>query len=118
MTTSAAYTDTLPDTDELERLDFALGIARCRDGRSPAMPARLEQAYTMMGLAYAQTGKDLTRCTADRRDGRFAHPLPDRTEEIAAHALQDPQRSHDTLMPHKGKDPASTAGIFWRQWGF
>ena len=96
----AAYTDTLPDTDELERLDFALASLAVETAVT-RHAGTMEQAYTMMGLTYVQTGKDLR----DVRQivvtgGSLIHTR--RTEEIAAHALQDPRKPMN-LLPQKAK---------------
>ena len=109
----AAYTETLPDTDELERLDFALASLAVETAVT-RHAGTMEQAYTMMGLTYVQTGKDLR----DVRQivvtgGSLIHTR--RTEEIAAHALQDPRKPMN--LCRKRQRSASTGVIFWRRMG-
>ncbi len=89
----AQYTDTLPDTDELERLAVETAVTR--------HAGVMEEAYTMMGLTYVQTGKDLRDVSQIVvTGGSLIHTR--RTEEIAAHALQNPQQPMH-LLPQKAK---------------
>lgn len=92
------YTDTLPDTPELEALDYALASLAVETAVMRHC-GTMEEAYTMMGLTYVQSGKDLR----DIRQiivtgGSLIHTK--RTASIASHALQSPQRPMN-LMPQK-----------------
>lgn len=85
----ASHTDLTPGGDEeLERLDFAL--ASCAIETAVTRHAgTIEEAYTMMGLTYVQSGKDLTPVSKlVVTGGSVIHTK--RTEEIARHALFDP----------------------------
>ncbi len=96
----AQYTDTLPDTDELERLDYALASLAVETAVT-RHAGFMEEAYTMMGLTYVQTGKDLR--DVDQiivTGGSLIHTR--RTNEIAAHALQNPQKPMN-LLPRRAK---------------
>lgn len=96
----AQYTDTLPDTDELERLDYALASLAVETAVTRHAGV-MEEAYTMMGLTYVQTGKDLRDVNQIVvTGGSLIHTR--RTEEIAAHALQNPQQPMH-LLPQKAK---------------
>lgn len=81
------HTDMLPDCDELERLDEAL--ASCAVRTAVARHAgKIEESYTMMGLSYVQTGKDLTGVkTLIVTGGSLIHTK--RTGKIASYALYD-----------------------------
>ena len=96
----AQFTDTLPDTDELTRLDFALASLAVETAVQRHC-GTLEEAYTMMGLAYVQTGKDLRKVRQMVvTGGSLIHTS--RTGEIAASGLQNPQKPMN-LMPEKAK---------------
>ena len=87
------HTDTLPNTPELETLDEALAGCAIRTAVT-RHAGRIEETYTMMGLAYAQTGKNLMN--VERlvvTGGSLIHTK--NTGKIASYALYDP------------KDPAS-----------
>ena len=96
----AANTETLPTDEEWERLDFALaGMAI--DTAVTRHAGFLEEAYTMLGLTYVQSGKDLTGVRqVVVTGGSLIHTK--RTGEIAAHALFDPARPM-SLKPKKAK---------------
>ena len=84
-------TEKVPNGDpELEALDFAL--ASCAVAEAVTRHAgTMEEAYTMMGLTYVQSGKDLTRVKQIVvTGGSLIHTK--RTEQIAAHALYSPQQ--------------------------
>lgn len=84
-----AHTDLLPEGDpELEALDRAL--ASCAIEAAVTRHAgTVEEAYTLMGLTYVQTGKDLTPVTnLVVTGGSLIHT--EKTKEIASHALFDP----------------------------
>ena len=85
------HTDTVPNGDpELEALDFAL--ASCAISEAVSRHAgTIEETYTMMGLTYVQSGKNLTKVkNTVVTGGSLIHTR--RTEQIAAHALFDPAR--------------------------
>ncbi|MBQ6948584.1 MAG: glutamate mutase L, partial [Firmicutes bacterium] len=54
------HTDTMPTTEELRNLDFALASLAIKTGVT-RHAGTLEKVYTPLGEAYAQTGKDLSR---------------------------------------------------------
>jgi len=90
-------TDKVPNGDaELEALDFAL--ASCAVEEAVTRHAgTMEETYTMMGLTYVQTGKDLTKVgQIVVTGGSLIHTK--RTEQIAAKALYSPQ-SPGSLRP-------------------
>ena len=83
-------TDKVPNGDaELEALDFAL--ASCAVEEAVTRHAgTMEETYTMMGLTYVQTGKNLTKVgQIVVTGGSLIHTK--RTEQIAAKALYSPQ---------------------------
>ena len=85
------HTDTIPNGDpELEALDFAL--ASCAISEAVTRHAgTIEETYTMMGLTYVQSGKNLTKVRQIVvTGGSLIHTK--RTEQIAAHALFDPAK--------------------------
>ena len=91
------HTDTVPNGDpELEALDFAL--ASCAIAEAVGRHAgTIEETYTMMGLTYVQTGKNLTKVKQIVvTGGSLIHTK--RTEQIAAHALFDPSKPN-SLRP-------------------
>ena len=84
-----ANTDKVPNGDpELEALDHAL--ASCAIEEAVARHAgTIEETYTMMGLTYVQSGKNLTKVKQIVvTGGSLIHTK--RTEEIAVHALFSP----------------------------
>lgn len=81
------HTDTMPTTEELRNLDFALASLAIKTGVT-RHAGTLEKVYTPLGEAYAQTGKDLSR--VDKvviTGGSLIHV--DTVDKIAAHALYD-----------------------------
>ena len=81
------HTDTMPTTEELRNLDFALASLAIKTGVT-RHAGTLEKVYTPLGEAYAQTGKDLSR--VDKvviTGGSLIHV--DTVNKIAAHALYD-----------------------------
>ena len=83
------HTDTVPNGDsELESLDFALASMAIEEAvRRHA--GTIEETYTMMGLTYVQSGKNLTKVKQIVvTGGSLIHTK--RTEQIAAHALYSP----------------------------
>ena len=97
----AVHTDSTPNgDDELTRLDYAL--ASCAIETAVTRHAgTMEEAYTMMGLTYIQTGKDLTSVQSlVVTGGSVIHT--EKTAEIARHALFDPAQPQ-SLRPKKAK---------------
>ncbi len=83
------HTDTLPNGNpELEALDRAL--ASCAIEAAVTRHAgTMEEAYTLMGLTYVQTGKDLTQVSnLVVTGGSLIHT--EQTSKIASYALYDP----------------------------
>ena len=85
-----SHTDKVPNGDpELEALDFALASMAIEEAvRRHA--GTIEETYTMMGLTYVQSGKNLTKVKQIVvTGGSLIHTK--KTEQIAAHALYSPQ---------------------------
>ena len=82
-------TETVPNGDkELEALDYALASMAIQEAVS-RHAGTIEETYTMMGLTYVQSGKNLTRVKQIVvTGGSLIHTQ--RTEEIASHALFSP----------------------------
>lgn len=81
----AANTETLPADAAWEALDFALASGAIETAVS-RHAGTMEEAYTMMGLTYVQSGKDLRGVKQIVvTGGSLIHTK--RTGEIAAHAL-------------------------------
>ena len=82
----ATHTDLVPDGDaELEAMDYALGSLAIEVGVG-RHAGSVEEAYTLMGLHYVQSGKDLRRVRQIIvTGGCLIHTR--RTLEIASHAL-------------------------------
>ena len=84
-------TDKVPDgDDELEALDYALACSAIAEavGRHAGT---MEETYTMMGLTFVQSGKDLTNVKQIVvTGGSLIHTR--KTHEIAAHALYNPSQ--------------------------
>lgn len=94
----AANTEYLPKSEEDERLDFALASSAVKTavGRHAG---RIEEVYTMNGLAYMQSGKDLREVRQIVvTGGSLIHAK--RTTEIAKSALLDPKDPY-SLRPRK-----------------
>ena len=91
------HTDTVPNGDgELEALDFALASSAIAEAVT-RHAGTMEETYTMMGLTYVQSGKNLTKVRQIVvTGGSLIHTR--RTEQIAAHALYDPMRPN-SLRP-------------------
>ena len=83
------HTDTVPNGDpELEALDFALASSAIAEAVA-RHAGTMEETYTMMGLTYVQSGKNLTKVKQIVvTGGSLIHTK--RTEQIAAHALYSP----------------------------
>jgi uncharacterized protein (TIGR01319 family) len=84
-----AHPDTVPNNDpELEALDFALASLAIEEAVT-RHAGTMEETYTMLGLTYVQSGKNLTNVKQIVvTGGSLIHTR--RTAEIAAHALYDP----------------------------
>ena len=84
------HTDTVPNDDrELEALDFALASSAISEAVT-RHAGTMEETYTMMGLTYVQSGKNLTKVKQIVvTGGSLIHTK--RTEQIASHALFDPR---------------------------
>ena len=84
-------TDKVPNGDpELEALDQALASMAIEEAVS-RHAGTIEETYTMMGLTYVQSGKNLTNVKQIVvTGGSLIHTK--RTEEIAAHALYSPAK--------------------------
>ena len=86
------HTDTVPNGDpELEALDYALASMAIAEAVA-RHAGTIEETYTMMGLTYVQSGKNLTKVRQIVvTGGSLIHTK--RTEQIAAHALYSPAQS-------------------------
>ena len=84
------HTDTVPNGDpELEQLDYALASLAIEEAVT-RHAGTIEETYTLMGLTYVQSGKNLTKVKQIVvTGGSLIHTK--RTAEIAAHALYSPQ---------------------------
>ena len=93
------HTDTLPNGDgELEALDFALAALAVEEAVS-RHAGTIEETYTMMGLTYVQSGKNLTKVKQIVvTGGSLIHAK--RTAEIAAFAKFSP-RTPASLRPRE-----------------
>ena len=92
----AANTDLLPTDDETERLDEALACMAVRTAVT-RHAARIEEAYSMMGTTYVQTGKDLRKVQKlVVTGGSLIHTT--NTAKIASFALYD-QKDPTSLRP-------------------
>lgn len=81
----ANHTDVIPDGAELERLDFALASSAIEVAMT-RHAGKVEETYTMMGLTYLQTGKDLTQVKQMIvTGGSLIHTQ--KTAKIAAHGF-------------------------------
>jgi len=84
-----ANTDQVPNGDpELEALDYALASLAIEEAVT-RHAGTIEETYTMMGLTYVQSGKNLTKVQQIVvTGGSLIHTK--RTAEIASHALFSP----------------------------
>lgn len=83
-----SQTDTLPKTEELAALDFALASLAVKIGMT-RHAGRVEKVYTPVGETWLQEGKDLTQVEkAVITGGSLIYAA--RTEEIAGSLLYDP----------------------------
>jgi len=85
------HPDMIPGQDaELERLDYALASLAVEEAVT-RHAGTMEETYTLMGLTYVQSGKNLTGVKQIIvTGGSLIHSK--RTAQIAAHALQSPQQ--------------------------
>ena len=85
------HTDAVPNGDpELEALDYALASSAIAEAVT-RHAGTMEETYTMMGLTYVQSGKNLTKVKQIVvTGGSLIHTK--RTKQIAQHALFDPMR--------------------------
>ncbi len=83
------HTDVVPEPgSELERLDYALGSMAVETAVA-RHAGFMEETYTLMGLTYVQSGKDLRAVKqVIVTGGCLIHTA--RTKDIAAHALASP----------------------------
>ncbi len=96
----AMHTDKLPDTDEYTALDEALACMAVRTAVT-RHAGRIEEAYTMMGLTYVQTGKDLRSVSRILvTGGSLIHTQ--HTGKIASFAMTDPA-DPASLKPKEAK---------------
>ncbi len=92
----STHTDTLPNTDEVRRFDYALAslaieIAVTRHAGT------IEEVFTPMGLIYSQVGKDLTKLNCViATGGSIIHTT--NTKDIVSHAMFSP-RTPNSLKP-------------------
>ena len=93
------HTDIVPNGDEeLENLDFALAAMAVEEAVS-RHAGTIEETYTMMGLTYVQSGKNLTKVKQIVvTGGSLIHAK--RTAEIAAFAKFSP-RTPTSLRPRE-----------------
>lgn len=84
----AEHTEKVPDSEETERLDFALACCACETA-ARRHAGYMEETYNMAGKVFVQTGKDLrTVRQMVVTGGSLIHTK--RTGEIASHAFYDP----------------------------
>ena len=94
------HTDVLPTDEEWERLDRALASVAIETAVTRHV-GKVEEAYTMLGVTFVQSGKDMTRGQQIVvTGGSLIHTK--KTAEIAAHALFDPQNP-TSLKPKRAK---------------
>lgn len=84
----AKHTEKVPDSEETERLDYALACCACETA-ARRHAGYMEETYNMAGKVFVQTGKDLrTVRQMVVTGGSLIHTK--RTGEIASHAFYDP----------------------------
>ena len=87
--TLCEHTDMIPEPgSDLEKLDFALA-ALAIETAVARHAGSMEETYTLMGLTYVQSGKDLRRVRQVIVTGGSLIRTA-RTAEIASHALYSP----------------------------
>ena len=94
------HTDYIPDSEEMEKMDYALACAAVETAVA-RHAGSLEQVYTPSGLTFVQSGKDLRRVKyVVVTGGALIHAK--HTEEIAKYALFD-ESSPASLRPEKAE---------------
>ncbi len=85
----SVHTDEVPNgSPEMERLDYALACGAVETAVA-RHAGTMEETYTLMGLTYVQTGKDLTHVKQIIvTGGSLIHTV--KTDEIARHAQYSP----------------------------
>lgn len=84
----AKHTEKVPDSEETERLDYALACCACETA-ARRHAGYMEETYNMTGKVFVQTGKDLrTVRQMVVTGGSLIHTK--RTGEITSHAFYDP----------------------------
>lgn len=82
-----SHTDTLPDTEDVARLDFALASMAVKVGMT-RHAGYVEKVFTPVGETFLQTGKDLSRVEkVIITGGSLIHA--EKVKEIACQALYD-----------------------------
>jgi len=94
------HPETLAKSDKERRMDFALAALAIETGLA-RHAGTIEQVYTPMGVAYQQTGKDLTRVNKLVLTGGALIRL-DSAEEMAQCAMNT-QAYPDSLMPRNAQ---------------
>ncbi len=90
----------VPDGGDWEALDFALASSAVETAVT-RHAGTMEEAYTLMGLTYVQSGKDLTGVSKIVvTGGSLIHTK--RTKEIAAHGLYSPA-TPQSLKPKRSE---------------
>ena len=94
----AKNTDMLPDSEELERFDEAIAKGAVKTAVT-RHAGQLEESYSMLGMSYVQTGKNLTGIKQIVvTGGSLIHTR--RTGYIASSALYD-EKMPMSLKPKK-----------------
>ena len=92
----SVHTDEVPQSEEWERLDYALASMAIETAVA-RHAGTMEETYTMMGQTFVQSGKDLRHVRqVVVTGGSLIHTK--RTAEIAKHALYSPAQP-DSLRP-------------------
>lgn len=92
----------IPESAEEKASDFALASMAIELGLSRHAGV-IEQVYTPMGVAYQQTGKDLTRTNLlILTGGALIHAASGEAERMAIRAMQTPNHPN-SLMPREAK---------------
>lgn len=98
--TLSENTEMVPDGGDWEALDFALASSAVETAVT-RHAGTMEEAYTLMGLTYVQSGKDLTGVSKIVvTGGSLIHTK--RTKEIAAHGLYSPA-TPQSLKPKRSE---------------
>lgn len=93
-------TDTLPDTEDVAKLDFALASMAVKVGMT-RHAGFIEKVYTPVGETFLQTGKDLTKVEkVIITGGSLIHA--DNVKAIASHVLYDLSEPM-SLKPHNAE---------------